>query len=86
MEQCILGLPLHERAAIEAVFLLLAENGVKAPGVPCRQIEGKLWEIEAGPHRIFYVVIVGSEMVLLHAYRKQSRKAPSREVDGPVKG
>ena len=31
-------------------------------------------------HRVFYVVIVGPTMVLLHAYKKQGQKAPRGEI------
>ena len=81
VEEYILSLPLREQAAVEAVLLLLMEHGLNAPGLQCRRIEGKLWEIKVGPLRIFYVVIAGPEMVLLHAYRKRSTKAPRRELD-----
>src|SRR3954469_21215729 len=46
-----------------------------------RHIDGKLWELKITRHRIFYVIIVGPVMVLLHAYKKQGQKAPSRELD-----
>ena len=46
-----------------------------------RQIEGKLWEVRIGPHRVFYVLLLQEEMVLLHAYRKQTQKAPARELE-----
>lgn len=46
-----------------------------------RHIESKLWEIKVSRHRIFYVVIVGPAMVLLHAYKKQGQRAPVRELD-----
>jgi phage-related protein len=42
-----------------------------------------LWEfyIEAGAsHRIFYVVVNGPMIVLLHSYKKQNQKAPTREI------
>jgi len=29
---------------------------------------------------VFYVVVSGPTMVLLHAYKKQGRKAPPREI------
>lgn len=48
-----------------------------------RQIRGKLWEIrvQAGSAaRVLYVLRAVEEMVLLHAYRKQSQKAPTREI------
>lgn len=30
---------------------------------------------------IFYVVIKNNTMILLHAYRKQSKKAPLKEIE-----
>ncbi len=42
---------------------------------------GKLWELKVSRHRIFYVLVMGPEMVLLHAYKKQGRKAPRGEID-----
>lgn len=59
------------------------EYGLHAPGVRFRQIKGKLWEfyVKAGAsYRIFYAVVTGPMMVLLHSYKKQSQKAPVREV------
>lgn len=49
--------------------------------VEFRQIDGKLWEIKIGSHRVFYVVIDREEMVLLHAYKKQGQKLPVKERD-----
>ena len=81
VEEYILSLPWRDQAAVEAALRLLTAHGLGAPGLVCRAIAGKLWELKVGPHRIFYVVVVGPEMVLLHAYRKQSKKAPKRELD-----
>jgi len=81
VEKYILGLPRREAAAVEAVLSLLMKHGVGASGVSCRQIDAKLWEIKAGAHRVFYVIVTGPEMVLLHAYRKQAQKAPRKELD-----
>ena len=48
-------------------------------------IEGKLWEIKirihGKQHRIFYVVLKGNEMILLHAYLKKTQKAPIKEIE-----
>lgn len=49
--------------------------------VPCRLISGKVWELKLSRHRVFYVLISGPEMVLLHAYEKQGQKAPRREIE-----
>lgn len=70
-----------ERAALAVLFEEIASRGLEARGATFRQIEGKLWEIRAGAHRVFYVLLTRSEMVLLHAYRKQSLKAPGRHLE-----
>ena len=59
----------------------IERHGFDAVRVQFRQIEGKLWEIKVSAHRVFYVVIEENEMVLLHAYKKQGQKLPSRERD-----
>ena len=63
----------------------IQENGTDAIGVEFRQIDGKLWElkikIHGKHHRIFYVVLKGNEMILLHAYLKKTQKAPIREIE-----
>lgn len=72
-----------DRSAAADVLDAIREHGLHAPGVRFKQIRGKLWEfyIEAGAsHRIFYVVITGPLMVLLHSYKKQSQKAPAIEI------
>jgi phage-related protein len=59
-------------------------NGTNAVGVEFRHIEDKLWElkirIHGNQHRIFYVVLKGNEMVLLHAYLKKMARAPLKEI------
>jgi phage-related protein len=75
------GLSRTDRAVIAAALAEMAERGLAARGVTFRQIGGKLWEVRIGPHRVFYVLLDRENMVLLHAYRKQSRKAPTRHVE-----
>ncbi len=74
----------EERAEIFALLQGVQENGTNAIGVEFRQIEGKLWELKlrlrGNQHRIFYVVLKGNVMVLLHAYLKKTAKAPAREI------
>jgi len=69
-----------DQAVVAATLAEVVERGFGARGVTFRQIEGKLWEVRIGPHRVFYVLLRAEEMVLLHAYRKQSQKAPARHV------
>lgn len=59
--------------------------GFYSPRVAFRQIEKRLWEIKIRSMniscRIFYVNIKADILVLLHAYKKQSQKAPNKEIN-----
>lgn len=45
-----------------------------------RHIQGKLWELRPGGVRLFYFAYIKDQFVILHGYRKQSMKAPEREI------
>ncbi len=75
------GLSRADQAGMAAALTEIAERGFEARGVTFRQVEGKLWEVRIGPHRVFYVLLRHEEMVLLHAYRKQTQKAPARHLE-----
>jgi phage-related protein len=68
-----------ERARVLEALDQIERRGLAAIRVQFRQLEGKLWEIKIGSHRVFYVMIDGEEMVLLHAYKKQQQKLPIKE-------
>jgi ribosome-binding protein aMBF1 (putative translation factor) len=76
----IAGLPRLERDHWDEALTLLAHFGLEAP-VSLRQLEGKLWEIRVGRHRVAYVVLSGAVMVLLHAFRKQGQRTPRTDFD-----
>lgn len=65
--------------------LPIEKLGFDSPRVQFRQIKGSLWEIKIKTHRsgyrLFYVCIQGDNIVLLHAYKKQSQKAPKKEIE-----
>lgn len=71
----------EERARIDEALDDIRENDLGGAQVTARHIDGKLWELKLSSHRIFYVVITGPLMVLLHAYKKQGQKAPVRELE-----
>ena len=75
------GLLRADQAVIAAALFEISERGFAAGGVTFRQVEGKLWEVRIGPHRVFYVLVRSEDMALFHAYRKQSQKAPARHVE-----
>lgn len=77
-------LDLQDRAKILACLKSVEELGFECPRVAFRQIRGKLWEIKINAAktgvRIFYVTIKYEVIVLLHAYKKQTQKAPTKEI------
>ena len=78
-------LPSEETARIAACLSNIEKLGFDSPRVQFRQIKGSLWEIKIKTHRsgyrLFYVCIQGDNIVLLHAYKKQSQKAPKKEIE-----
>ncbi|MGE3975273.1 MAG: type II toxin-antitoxin system RelE/ParE family toxin [Bdellovibrionales bacterium] len=85
VEDFIDGLSRSDQAAILAVLKDVEGYGFSAVGCQFRQIEGKLWEIKikapTGGYRIFYAMLSSSEMMCLHAYKKQGQKAPKKELE-----
>ena len=65
----------------------LEANGLAALDI--KQVKGhshgRLWEIRTASHRLFYVLIYGPTAVLLHGYKKQSQKAPRKEIETAVR-
>lgn len=74
----------RDRLRVLACLKNVEELGLKSPRVQYRHIRGKLWELKirliTQGCRIFYVVIKQDRIVLLHAYKKESQKAPQREI------
>ena len=75
----------QDRARILAILQDVEECGYDAPRVKLRQIRGKLWEVKIkgkdSEYRIFYITITNEKMVLLHAYKKKTQKAPTNEIN-----
>lgn len=73
-----------DQAKILACLKSVEELGFDCPRVEFRQITSKLWEIKiataSAGYRIFYVTLKRDILVLLHAYKKQSQKAPKKEI------
>jgi len=70
----------RERDVWDETLALLEAFGSDAP-VSLRQLQGKLWEIRVGRHRVAYVLLAGSQMVLLHAFKKQGQRTPRRDIE-----
>jgi phage-related protein len=80
VQDYLLELEEDERGRVLTAIEDLAQKGVAHSAVELRQVHGKLWEVKVSRHRVFYVLISGPTMVLLHAYKKQAQKAPPREL------
>lgn len=79
VKKYLLGLPATEAAE---VFDHLEEIETEGLGVAVtRQLRARLWEIKYRKQRLPFVLLPGGRLVLLHAFRKSSKKAPPREVD-----
>ena len=76
------GLPVRERAKVRNVLRLLCEFGVLLQMPHARPMSGHqgLQELRAGPIRLFYFAHTERRFAILHAFRKKSRKTPTREI------
>ena len=63
---------------------LLQENGTNLPIEIVKYIEKGIWELRPGNNRIFFFSFCNDTYVLLHHYRKKTRKAPPREIKRAV--
>ncbi len=73
-------LPTIEQAKIRNALRLLQEFGPHLAMPHARLIKDKLWELRPGGIRLFYFAFIDQQFVILHGYRKQSMKAPEREI------
>jgi phage-related protein len=78
------GLPLEERAKMIRGLDRLAEFGTALTMPEVRRMKGSdLWELRirgCNHHRVFYVVVIGRQILLLHAFAKRSQRTPKREL------
>jgi phage-related protein len=70
-----------EARRVYAVLADIQRHGLKGSLVQLRSIRGKLWELKVGKYRLFYVLITGPVMVLLHACKKHGQKARLKDLD-----
>jgi phage-related protein len=78
-------LPVMDQAKIRNALRLLQEFGPNLSLPHVKQIRGKLWELRPGGIRLFYFAYLDHQFVILHGYRKQSQRAPDREIEIAVR-
>jgi phage-related protein len=84
VQEYINGLSLEDRVSIAGDLELIREYGIMAAPVITRKLVEKLWEIKTGrrhQQRVFYCVLSGDALVLLHACKKQKKGAQRGDVD-----
>lgn len=59
---------------------LLQDNGTHLPETITKHIEDNIWELRPGNNRIFYFYCDNNDYVLLHSFRKKTKKTPRREI------
>jgi phage-related protein len=77
-------LPQNDRIIIAGDLELIREFGIMDAQVVTRKLVGKLWEIKTGTRhqqRMFYCIITGNALILLHACKKQKEGAQRGDVD-----
>lgn len=75
------ALPKPQRSKALRQLDLLAAYGPALRMPLVRNIKGDLWELRPGDTRFFYFLYTGQRIIVLHAYRKKTDKAPKREID-----
>lgn len=68
-----------EYAALLRTIDLLQEMGIALQMPHARRVD-ELWELRAGPGRLFYFAYAGRQLIILHGYRKKTQKTPAREL------
>ena len=79
----ITALPEADRAAIAGDLTLIEQHGIRNAPINTRHLGGKLWEIKTGTgnqQRLFYCLIEGGSLVILHACKKQRSGAQHGDV------
>lgn len=59
---------------------LLKERNGYLPKELAKKVTDNIWELRPLDHRIFYFFWKNRQCVILHAFRKKSRKTPLREI------
>lgn len=75
------GLDPVQHGAIADDLRLIERMGLSGSGVATKHIKGRLYEIKTKAQRVFYVIVVEPEaLVVLHIYKKEGQKAPVDEI------
>lgn len=60
---------------------LLKQAGMRLPKKVTKHIKDEIWELRPGNNRIMFFYHIQNTFVLLHMFRKQTQKTPTREIE-----
>ena len=82
VEEFLSRLARVDRAKIVHEIARLEIGGVKEPPPGARPLIGHkpLWELKPDKYRVIYFAYTGRRFILLHAFRKKSRKTPTKDI------
>ena len=80
LELSFVAVPCNPNALSLDQKQLLEENGTNLPTTIVKHIEGEIYELRPGNNRIFFFCVDDDTFILLHHFRKQTRKTPKREI------
>ena len=69
----------HKQASL--YIELLQQNGTRLNDNITKHLEDGIWELRPGNNRVFYFFYENNTFVLLHQFRKKSKKTPKREIE-----
>lgn len=88
-EKFIYSLDLPDQNALFRALELLEEFGLEVTDAHVKPVKhGKkllIWELRARAGRLFYFSYTGRRFIILHGYKKQSRKARGKEIETALK-
>ncbi|MCG8482046.1 MAG: type II toxin-antitoxin system RelE/ParE family toxin [Clostridia bacterium] len=60
---------------------ILERLGTRAGEPYTKHITGDIWELRPGKNRILFFGWTGKRIILLHWFRKKTRKTPTKEIE-----
>ena len=66
---------------IRLYIQLLADNGTLLPENITKHIVDNIWELRPGNNRVLYFSFQKDTFVLLHHFRKKTKKTPKAEIE-----
>lgn len=64
------------------LYIEVLERSGTRSGLPyTKSIGNGIWELRPNDHRVFFFVWDGNKIVLLHSFRKETKKTPAQEIE-----